>query len=190
MAKALWNGVVLAESDDIVHVEGNGYFPKSAVNWAHLRENGAVAKTFCHWKGFAAYYDVVAGGEILEAAAWRYDAPYDQAVCIADRIAFWKGVEVTGVPDGPGYVEPEPSLRGAKSGWEALCWLLRHPPKNALTATDIKAYTDIPETGIRDAWQVFDVQRYARRYRWTLEGGDGDAPLQLRQADGEPVSID
>ena len=29
--KAIWNGVVLAESDDTVVVEGNHYFPESAL---------------------------------------------------------------------------------------------------------------------------------------------------------------
>ena len=189
MAKAVWNGAVLAESDTVAHVEGNAYFPKNSVDWDHLKENDGFGTTFCHWKGFAAYYDVVVDGEIFEGAAWRYDAPYPQADLIADHLAFGKGVEVTGGPAGPGYVEPFPSLRDGKIGWEALCWMLRHPPKSALNAADILEFTDIPERGIFDAWQAPDVQRYAKRYRWTLEGGDG-APLSLIQAEGEPVSID
>ena len=57
-----------------------------------------------------------------------------------------------------------------------------------LNAADVRANTDIPESGIRDAWQEKDVQRYATRYRWTLRGGDG-VPVALTQAEGEPVSI-
>jgi len=30
--KAIWNKQVIAESDDIVNVEGNSYFPLEAVN--------------------------------------------------------------------------------------------------------------------------------------------------------------
>jgi len=30
--KATWNGAVVAESDDTVLVEGNHYFPESALN--------------------------------------------------------------------------------------------------------------------------------------------------------------
>ena len=30
--KAIWNGVVVAESDDTVVVEGNHYFPESALH--------------------------------------------------------------------------------------------------------------------------------------------------------------
>ena len=189
MVKAVWNGATLAEADSVVHVEGNAYFPKASVNWEYLCENDGFGTTFCHWKGFAGYYDVVVDGDVLEGAAWRYDMPYAQARLIADHIAFWKGVEVSGGPQGAGFVEPEPSLRDGKTGWEALCWLLRHPPKPALSAADILAYTDIPETGIRDAWQEKDVRRYATRYRWTLHEEDG-AEVMLVQAPGAPVSID
>lgn len=188
MPKATWNGVTLADSDAVAHVEGNAYFPKDAVNWEHLRENDGFGTTFCHWKGFAAYYDVVAGGETLEGAAWRYDEPYEQAELIRDHIAFWKGVEVTGGPEGPGYVEPSPSLRGGKSGWEALCWLIRHSESDELSAADVLENTDIAEADIAAAWQVNDVQRYATRYRWSLEGGDG-APVRLVRSPGEPVDI-
>lgn len=188
MAKAAWKGVTLAESDAVVHVEGNAYFSMASVNREYLRANDTFGTTFCHWKGFSGYFDVVVGGEALEAAAWHYDAPYPQADLIADHIAFWKGVEVIGGPEGPGYVEPEPSLRDGKTGWEALCWLLRHPPKTTLNAADILVSTDIPETGIRDAWLVKDVQRYATRYRWSLIDGEG-GELTLVKAPGDPVSI-
>ncbi len=33
MAKAIWNGATLAESDDIAVVEGNPYFPRASGNW-------------------------------------------------------------------------------------------------------------------------------------------------------------
>jgi len=188
MAKAVWKGVTLAASRDIAHVEGNAYFPKASVNWDHLREHDDFGMTFCHWKGFAAYFDVVVDGDTLAGAAWRYDAPYEQAELIRDHVAFWKGVEVIGGPEGRGYVEPSPSLRGELSGWEALCWLLRHPDKSVLTAADVRENTGIAEDGIGEAWQVFDVQRYAKRYRWTLEGGNG-APVRLVQAAGKPVDI-
>lgn len=86
-------------------------------------------------------------------------------------------------------MEPEPSLRDGKTGWEALCWVLRHPPKTTLNAAEIQELTDIPETGIRDAWQVKDVIRYATRYRWTLSGED-TGEISIVQTPGEPVTID
>ena len=187
MAKAVWNGVVLAESDDIAHVEGNAYIPKEQVNWGYLKLSGAP-DTFCHWKGFANYFDIVAGGEESEGGAWEYRAPYEQSDAIQHRIAFWKGVEIEGAPEGRGLVEPSPSLRDGKTGWEALCWLLRHPPKTELTADDVQANTDLTEETFDAAWQQTDVKRYAKRYRWTLEGGNG-APIRLTQAPGEPVAV-
>jgi|TARA_B100001123_G_scaffold196646_1_gene223982 uncharacterized protein (DUF427 family) len=188
MAMASWNGQVLANSNDITHVEGNAYFPISTVDMAALRENPDYGTTFCHWKGHADYYDVVVGDQEIEAAAWIYKSPYNQAQRIHEHIAFWREVDVVGTPEGRGYVEPLPSLRDGKTGWEALCWLLRHPPKTELDPTDILENTDISESNIREVWEIKDVRRYAKRYRWTFKD-EGDRP-RLVQSPGEPVSID
>ncbi|CAN5865354.1 hypothetical protein BH23ACT12_BH23ACT12_17990 [soil metagenome] len=37
MPKAIWNGAVLAESDNCEVVEGNYYFPRDAVNMDVMR---------------------------------------------------------------------------------------------------------------------------------------------------------
>lgn len=90
--KAIWNGVTIAESDDTVVVEGNHYFPLSSVRSEYLRES--ATHTTCHWKGEAAYYDLVVGDAVNPDAAWYYPVPKDAAKQIAGRIAFWKGVQV------------------------------------------------------------------------------------------------
>ena len=90
--KATWNGAVLAESDATVVVEGNHYFPPSALRREHLRES--ARETACPWKGTASYYDVVVGGETNADAAWVYRDPKPAAAEIRDHVAFWKGVEV------------------------------------------------------------------------------------------------
>lgn len=185
MPKATWKGVTLAESDTVAHVEGNAYFPKEAVNWEYFRDSDAPI-TFCHWKGFASYMDVMVDGEELTGAAWRYKEPYEEAAVIRDHVAFWKGVEVTGGPEGRGQVESSPSRRGNKTGWEALCWLLRHSPKSELDAADVEANTDLTPETFAAAWQQPDVQRYAKRYRWTLE--DAKA-LRLTRSEGDPVKV-
>jgi uncharacterized protein (DUF427 family) len=185
MAKASWNGVTLAESDIVAHVEGNAYFPKDSVNWTYFKDSDAP-NTFCHWKGFASYMDVVVNGEELTGAAWKYDEPYEESALIKDHVAFWKGVEVTGAPEGRGLVESSPSKRGGKTGWEALCWLIRHSEKSELDAADVEANTDLPEDKFAAAWQMPDVQRYAKRYRWTLESAQ---PLRLTRSEGDPVSV-
>ena len=185
MAKATWNGVTLAESDTVAHVEGNAYFPKDSVNWDFFKDSDAPV-TFCHWKGFASYMDVVINGEELTGAAWKYDEPYEESALIQDHVAFWKGVEVTGGPEGPGLVESSPSKRGRKTGWEALCWLIRHSEKSELDAADVEANTDLTEDEFPAAWQMPDVQRYAKRYRWTLEDGPD---LRLTLSEGDPVAV-
>ncbi len=92
MPKAIWNGAVIADSDDTVVVEGNHYFPRDAVDPAVLRPSSTT--TVCSWKGTASYHSVVVDGKENKDAAWFYPDPRSAAAQIADRIAFWKGVEV------------------------------------------------------------------------------------------------
>ena len=90
--KAIWNGVIIAESGDTVLVEGNHYFPLSSVKSEYLRES--TTHSTCHWKGEASYYDLVVGDAVNPDAAWYYPSPKDAAKQIAGRVAFWKGVQV------------------------------------------------------------------------------------------------
>jgi uncharacterized protein (DUF427 family) len=92
MAKALWNGVVIAESDDTVLVEGNHYFPLSAVKTEYLEESSH--STVCHWKGQASYYSLVVADQRNQDAAWFYARPKPDAEHIRDHVAFWRGVRV------------------------------------------------------------------------------------------------
>ena len=93
MAKAVWNGVTLAESDSTEVVEGNQYFPHDAVNWDYFKESSTHST--CPWKGLASYYTVVVEGKENKDAAWYYPQPKDAAKQIKDYVAFWKGVQVT-----------------------------------------------------------------------------------------------
>jgi uncharacterized protein (DUF427 family) len=92
VAKATWNGTVLAESDDTIVVEGNHYFPASAVKREYLRESDK--RTTCPWKGEASYYSVEVDGQTNADAAWYYPEPKDAAAEIKDHVAFWRGVQV------------------------------------------------------------------------------------------------
>ena len=92
MAKAVWNGTVLAESDETVVVEGNLYFPPDSVKTEHFKESGHT--TVCSWKGTASYYNVVVGDDVNKNAAWYYPAAKDKAKHIENFVAFWNGVEV------------------------------------------------------------------------------------------------
>lgn len=91
--KAIWNNTVIAESDDTVVVEGNHYFPVASLRREHLRETDH--HSVCPWKGTASYYDVVVGDAVNANAAWYYPEPKEAAREIKDRVAFWKGVDVT-----------------------------------------------------------------------------------------------
>ena len=91
--KAIWNGAVIAESDDIVTVEGNAYFPQASVNQAYLQPSDH--HTTCPWKGSASYYSLAVNGQQNPNAAWYYPSPKDAAKQIARRVAFWKGVQVS-----------------------------------------------------------------------------------------------
>lgn len=90
--KAIWKGVTLAESDDIVVVEDNCYFPVGAVNMEYLVPSDT--QTTCPWKGVAHYYSINVGGELKEDAAWYYPEPKQAASEIRGRIAFWQGVDI------------------------------------------------------------------------------------------------
>lgn len=93
MVRATWNGQTLAESDDTVVVEGNHYFPRAAVLSEHLEPSDS--HTVCTWKGVASYYSLRVGDAVNRDAAWFYPDPKPAAAAVRDRIAFWRGVEVS-----------------------------------------------------------------------------------------------
>jgi len=91
--KAIWNGTVIAQSDDTVLVEGNHYFPASSLNRDYVQFSNH--KTSCAWKGQASYYSLMVNGEMNIDAVWYYADPKPEAAMVRDRVAFWKGVQVT-----------------------------------------------------------------------------------------------
>jgi uncharacterized protein (DUF427 family) len=92
MARAIWNGAVLAESDRCEEVEGNLYFPPDSLNRQYFEPSARTS--ICGWKGTAGYFDLVVEGQRNEAAAWIYRDPKPAAANIRDRVAFWNGVTV------------------------------------------------------------------------------------------------
>lgn len=49
----------------------------------------AEGSSFCEWKGHARYFDVVAGGERRERAAWSYPDPTRPFAILRDHVAFY-----------------------------------------------------------------------------------------------------
>ena len=90
--KAIWNGTVIAQSDDTVLVEGNHYFPQASLK----REFTTFSnhKTMCHWKGQASYLSLMVNGDMNTDAVWFYPEPKPEAEAVRDRVAFWKGVVI------------------------------------------------------------------------------------------------
>lgn len=91
--KATWNGVVLAESDDIVTVEGNAYFLRDSLNDEYFDQSKSVS--LCLWKGKASYFSVTVNGQTNKDCAWYYPKPSFLAKKIKNRIAFWKGIQIS-----------------------------------------------------------------------------------------------
>lgn len=90
--KAIWNNKVIAESDETVVVEGNHYFPPSAIKKEFFKDSQLTS--FCPWKGTASYYSLEVDGEKNTDAAWYYPSASELAKNIEGHVAFWKGVKI------------------------------------------------------------------------------------------------
>jgi uncharacterized protein (DUF427 family) len=90
--QAIFNGTVIAESDDTIVVEGNHYFPSDSLRTDYVQPSST--HTVCAWKGTASYYDVHVDGAGSKDAVWYYPKPSPLARRVKDRVAFWHGVEV------------------------------------------------------------------------------------------------
>lgn len=96
--RAMWNGVVLAETPQTVRMEGNHYFPPGSMHQEYFVSS--PTKTVCPWKGLARYYTVVVDGEANPDAAWYYPRPSPLARKIKNHVAFSNGVRIEGEPEG------------------------------------------------------------------------------------------
>ncbi len=90
--KAVFNGVVVAESDDTVVVEGNHYFPEAALKREYTSFSNH--RTSCAWKGQARYLSLLVNGELNSDAVWYYPEPNEAAAQIKNRVAFGRGVQI------------------------------------------------------------------------------------------------
>jgi uncharacterized protein (DUF427 family) len=98
MVIAKWNGQTIAQAnnDDVKIVEGNYYFPPTAIDVQFFQQNNH--HTTCPWKGEASYYDVVVDNQKNANAAWYYPNPKPEASAISGYVAFWRGVQVESQP--------------------------------------------------------------------------------------------
>lgn len=89
--KAIWNGEIIAESDDTIEIEKNYYFPPNSIYKSYFTESKTTSK--CPWKGEAHYFNVKVKGKVNEDAAWYYPSPKKEAEKIKNYVAFWHGVK-------------------------------------------------------------------------------------------------
>ena len=92
MAKAIWNGQVIAESETFEIVENNVYFPEASIRREFFRPSSTSST--CPWKGLAKYYTLLVSGEENQDAAWYYPNPKPAAKTVKHHVAFWRGVEI------------------------------------------------------------------------------------------------
>lgn len=90
--RVLFEGHEIADSDDVLVLEERGhdpvfYFPQDDVQMTALRRTDH--HTRCPLKGTASYYTIYRDAKVIDNAAWSYEDPFDDAVLIKDRIAFY-----------------------------------------------------------------------------------------------------
>ncbi len=92
MARAIYNGVVIAETARTERVEGNHYFPPESVKMEYFKPTDL--HTSCPWKGEASYYSIEVNGKTQPNAAWYYPIPKNAASNIKDHVAFYPVVTI------------------------------------------------------------------------------------------------
>jgi uncharacterized protein (DUF427 family) len=92
--KAMVDGQVVAQSNDVVECKGYQYFPRTAVRltWLEKAEKTADDRACPHGVQF---YDVVVEGTRHPRAAWCYEAPRPELRQIGGRFGFWQDVAVS-----------------------------------------------------------------------------------------------
>lgn len=63
------------------------YIPRDDVDMSILERSDH--RTYCPFKGEAAYFGIPSGGERSANAIWTYEAPYDAVAQIKDHLAFY-----------------------------------------------------------------------------------------------------
>jgi uncharacterized protein (DUF427 family) len=91
--KAVVNGQVVAESNDIVEAHGYQYFPAATVRMDWLEKTAKTTDDLACPHGVQ-FYDVVVGGTRHPRAAWSYEAPRPEMKAVDGRFGFWEDVKV------------------------------------------------------------------------------------------------
>ena len=91
--KATLDGVVVAESETTVKVDGNHYFPRTSLMMEFFGESDKTTR--CGWKGTASYYHLSVNGSTHKNIAWTYNEPLEAASEIKEHVAFYSKVKIS-----------------------------------------------------------------------------------------------
>ncbi len=91
MARAIWNGKVIAESESTETVDGAVYFPDTSLKREYFRPSST---TSTDPRGQARYMSLLIDGQDNPDAAWYYPDPKPAARKIKRFVAFWRGVDI------------------------------------------------------------------------------------------------
>ena len=91
--KATVDGIVIADSDEIVANDKYQYFPRAAVRMDLLEKTEKTASDLRCPHGVQ-FYDVVVDGRRHPRAAWSYEAPQPSKAAVDHLMGFWKDVTV------------------------------------------------------------------------------------------------
>lgn len=92
MARAIWNGKVIAESDKTETIDGSVYFPESSLKREYFRPSSTTSTDPA--KGQARYLSLLIDGQDNPDAAWYYPDPKPIARKLRGLVAFWRGVDI------------------------------------------------------------------------------------------------
>ncbi len=112
------DGHVLAESSRPILLFETGlptryYLPREDVRMDLLRPTST--RTYCAYKGEAAYWSLDLGNRTLEDLVWTYEAPLSDARAVIDRLAYFNE-RVDIVIDGAR--EDRPATEFTKTSWQ------------------------------------------------------------------------
>lgn len=91
--KAIWQGQVVAESNDVREIGGYIYFPRSTVRMERLTASSKTDSDLTCPHGVQ-FYDVSGDGQSSKRSAWSYEAPGEQMKQIDHWVGFWRCVEI------------------------------------------------------------------------------------------------
>jgi uncharacterized protein (DUF427 family) len=92
MARAIWNGKVIAESDATLTVDGTMYFPDASLKREYFVPSSTTSTDPA--KGQARYLSLMIDGQENPDAAWYYPDPKPAARNLKRFVAFWRGVDI------------------------------------------------------------------------------------------------